>query len=214
MHTLRRNLSCSLQEVCSVSSRSEICWLLQLEVADLEPYLANVNDKALKHSLQYGVGFLHETMSPAEQEIVNRLFNNGAIQVCVQRRSSPDRQSAAKLNGHESALSIMLLLSLFWVCSVMEYPPIILITASHSLPRSCNGIIKGCGAMVAGAGGHGAHLLGHDSSGLPGDHHGHAVLRRQRRDRWPGLPCDRPAPDDGPRLAPRQGRERPVRIPH
>lgn len=54
---------------------------MQLEAADLEPYLANVHDKALKHSLQYGVGFLHETMSPAEQEIVNRLFNNGAIQV-------------------------------------------------------------------------------------------------------------------------------------
>ncbi|CAK0763687.1 DExH-box ATP-dependent RNA helicase DExH12 [Coccomyxa viridis] len=56
---------------------------LQLEAADLEPYLANVNDKALKHSLQYGVGFLHETMSSAEQEIVNCLFNNGAIQVLV-----------------------------------------------------------------------------------------------------------------------------------
>lgn len=55
--------------------------LVQLETADLEPYLANVHDKALLHSLQYGVGFLHETMSAAEQEIVNRLFNNGAIQV-------------------------------------------------------------------------------------------------------------------------------------
>ena len=54
---------------------------MQLETADLEPYLANVHDKALLHSLQYGVGFLHETMSAAEQEIVNRLFNNGAIQV-------------------------------------------------------------------------------------------------------------------------------------
>ena len=71
----------SLQVLCSVEGRSDICWLLQLEAADLEPYLANVHDKALKHSLQYGVGFLHETMSSAEQEIVNRLFNNGAIQV-------------------------------------------------------------------------------------------------------------------------------------
>ena len=75
------NVDCSLQKVRSAKGRSDICWLLQLEVADLEPYLANVNDKALKHSLQYGVGFLHETMSSAEQEIVNRLFNNGAIQV-------------------------------------------------------------------------------------------------------------------------------------
>ena len=54
---------------------------MQLEASDLEPYLTNVHDKALKHSLQYGVGFLHETMSAGEQEIVNRLFNNGAIQV-------------------------------------------------------------------------------------------------------------------------------------
>ena len=77
------NPSPCLQEMCPAKrARSDICWLLQLEVADLEPYLANVNDKALKHSLQYGVGFLHETMSSAEQEIVNRLFNNGAIQVC------------------------------------------------------------------------------------------------------------------------------------
>ena len=76
------NLDPSLQEVRSAKGGSDICWRLQLEAADLEPYLANVNDKALKHSLQYGVGFLHETMPPAEQEIVNRLFNNGAIQVC------------------------------------------------------------------------------------------------------------------------------------
>jgi len=58
-----------------------VCCFVQLEASDLEPYLTNVHNKALKHSLQSGVGFLHENMSAAEQEIVNRLFNNGAIQV-------------------------------------------------------------------------------------------------------------------------------------
>lgn len=65
----------------STPQKHDLWCSVQLEASDLEPYLTNVHDKALKHSLQYGVGFLHETMSAGEQEIVNRLFNNGAIQV-------------------------------------------------------------------------------------------------------------------------------------
>lgn len=52
-----------------------------MDEADLEPYLAQVKDKALKHALQYGMGFLHETMPAIEKEVVNRLFASGAIQV-------------------------------------------------------------------------------------------------------------------------------------
>ena len=48
--------------------------------ADLEPYLERVRDGALKHALEYGVAFLHETQAPAEQEVVNTLFSSGAIQ--------------------------------------------------------------------------------------------------------------------------------------
>ena len=55
---------------------------LQVTEEDLEPYLAQVKDKALKHALQYGVGFLYETMPAVEKEVVNRLFASGAIQVC------------------------------------------------------------------------------------------------------------------------------------
>jgi pre-mRNA-splicing helicase BRR2 len=40
-----------------------------------------VHDKALLHSLQYGVAFIHEAMSQAEQDVVNVLFSSGAIQV-------------------------------------------------------------------------------------------------------------------------------------
>lgn len=50
---------------------------------ELEPYLTKLKESALKHSLRYGVGFLHEAMSPAEQNVVNVLFNTGAIQVLV-----------------------------------------------------------------------------------------------------------------------------------
>ena len=55
--------------------------ILQVTEEDLEPYLAQVRDKALKHALQYGVGFLYETMPAVEKEVVNRLFASGAIQV-------------------------------------------------------------------------------------------------------------------------------------
>ena len=54
----------------------------QVTESDLEPYLAQVKDNALRHSLEYGMGFLHETMPAAEKEVVNRLFSTGAIQVC------------------------------------------------------------------------------------------------------------------------------------
>ena len=40
-----------------------------------------MRDGALKHALEYGVAFLHETQAPAEQEVVNTLFSSGAIQV-------------------------------------------------------------------------------------------------------------------------------------
>lgn len=56
---------------------------VQLSEEDLKPYLDKVGDRALKHALEYGVAFLHETQLPAEQEVVNLLFNTGAIQVCL-----------------------------------------------------------------------------------------------------------------------------------
>lgn len=47
----------------------------------MEAYLGRVKDPALKHALQYGVGFLHETLTADEQEVVTLLFGSGAIQV-------------------------------------------------------------------------------------------------------------------------------------
>ena len=67
---------------------------LQVSESDLEPYLAKVKDTALKHALQYGLGFVHETMPAAEREVVDRLFATGAIQVhshasCLKNRTTP-----------------------------------------------------------------------------------------------------------------------------
>ena len=49
--------------------------------ADLEVYLARVKDPALAHGLRYGVGYMHETQPEAERQVVELLFNAGAIQV-------------------------------------------------------------------------------------------------------------------------------------
>ena len=54
----------------------------QASALDLEPFLAQVKDKALKHSLEHGLGYIHETMPQAEQDIVTTLFASNAIQVC------------------------------------------------------------------------------------------------------------------------------------
>ncbi|EFJ32423.1 hypothetical protein SELMODRAFT_144158 [Selaginella moellendorffii] len=56
---------------------------LQCTEKDLEPLLERIRDPELKETLQGGVGYLHEGLSPTEQEIVGELFSAGAIQVCV-----------------------------------------------------------------------------------------------------------------------------------
>ncbi|KAL4451451.1 hypothetical protein ABPG75_007113 [Micractinium tetrahymenae] len=55
----------------------------QAEEADILPYLERVSDPALKHSLSYGVAFLHETQSEGEQAVARLLFESGAVQVLV-----------------------------------------------------------------------------------------------------------------------------------
>ncbi|PSC69011.1 U5 small nuclear ribonucleo 200 kDa helicase-like [Micractinium conductrix] len=55
----------------------------QAEEADIAPYLDRVGDPALKHSLSYGVAFLHETQNEEEQRVARLLFESGAVQVLV-----------------------------------------------------------------------------------------------------------------------------------
>ena len=50
---------------------------------DLRPFLDAINDAALKHSLTYGVGYLHQSQTSQEKNIVKALFSSGAIQSLV-----------------------------------------------------------------------------------------------------------------------------------
>ena len=51
------------------------------ESKDVEPFLARVKDPALKHALSFGVGIVTETMTEAERNVVDLLFESGAVQV-------------------------------------------------------------------------------------------------------------------------------------
>eukprot|EP00878_Enallax_costatus_P009764 GHUV01010197.1.p1 GENE.GHUV01010197.1~~GHUV01010197.1.p1 ORF type:complete len:1043 (+),score=291.77 GHUV01010197.1:469-3129(+) len=51
--------------------------------ADLEPYISRIKDAALAHALSFGVGYVHETMPALERQVVEFLFDSGAIQVLV-----------------------------------------------------------------------------------------------------------------------------------
>ena len=56
---------------------------LHCDEADLAPYLEQVEDAALKGSLEFGVAVMHEGLAPAERDVVRRLFLSGAVQVLV-----------------------------------------------------------------------------------------------------------------------------------
>ncbi|KAF6257784.1 RNA helicase, activating signal cointegrator 1 [Scenedesmus sp. NREL 46B-D3] len=66
--------------------------------ADLAPYVSRVKDSALAHALSFGVGYVHETMPAIERQVVEFLFDSGAIQVLVATAVSCwGMSSAAKL---------------------------------------------------------------------------------------------------------------------
>jgi pre-mRNA-splicing helicase BRR2 len=49
----------------------------------MAPYIAQVKDAALAHALSFGVGYIHETQPARERQVVEYLFDAGAIQVCT-----------------------------------------------------------------------------------------------------------------------------------
>eukprot|EP00736_Rhodelphis_marinus_P012662 Rmarinus@m.14169 len=49
----------------------------------LEPYIDKITNKALRHTLTYGVGFLHGGLSEVEKKIVCSLYTDRMIQVVV-----------------------------------------------------------------------------------------------------------------------------------
>lgn len=67
----------------SVAAGSERSQFLQCTDGDLAPFLEKIRDRDLSDALPQGVGYLHEGLNAADQEIVSQLFTTGAIQVCV-----------------------------------------------------------------------------------------------------------------------------------
>ena len=48
---------------------------------DLQPHLKRIQEKTLKETLTYGVGYLHEGLTEMEIKVVEQLFSSGAVQV-------------------------------------------------------------------------------------------------------------------------------------
>ena len=62
--------------------------LLHCDVSALEPYLEKLSDRTLHECLRVGIGYYHEAMTPAEKQVIEKLFNMGAIQVAVASRET------------------------------------------------------------------------------------------------------------------------------
>lgn len=56
---------------------------LHVPLEDLKPFLEKMTDNTLKEALQGGVAYLHEGLSSTDREIVEQLFDSGAIQILV-----------------------------------------------------------------------------------------------------------------------------------
>jgi pre-mRNA-splicing helicase BRR2 len=57
---------------------------LHLPAAEMaEKYLPRVKDKALRETLQFGIGFQHQAMTMEERDVISALFKAGAIQVMI-----------------------------------------------------------------------------------------------------------------------------------
>lgn len=54
---------------------------MQAQYSDIEALVERVKEVRLKDLLKQGIGYLHEAMHPADQEILHTLFQSGAIQV-------------------------------------------------------------------------------------------------------------------------------------
>jgi len=56
---------------------------LHLPDEEMQEYADKVKDKALKETMLFGIGFLHQAMTVQERDIVSGLFKAGALQVLV-----------------------------------------------------------------------------------------------------------------------------------
>jgi pre-mRNA-splicing helicase BRR2 len=63
------------------------CKFLHVDPAELQQLVDKMEDKTLKETLMNGVAYLHEGTSELDMRIVSKLFQSGAIQVCVVSRN-------------------------------------------------------------------------------------------------------------------------------
>ncbi len=54
---------------------------MQAQLSDIEALIERVKEVRLRDLLKQGIGYLHEGMHPADQDILHTLFQSGAIQV-------------------------------------------------------------------------------------------------------------------------------------
>ncbi|XP_059634391.1 DExH-box ATP-dependent RNA helicase DExH12-like [Cornus florida] len=75
-----------LMTYSSVDSDKKPIFLLR-SAELLEPFVVRIKEPMLRETLQYGVGYLHESLTTTDQDIVKTLFETGWIQVCVMSSS-------------------------------------------------------------------------------------------------------------------------------
>lgn len=74
-----------LLSFCGAENQSQR--FLHCTEEDLQPHLKRIQEKTLKETLAYGVGYLHEGLSDIEVKVVEQLFSSGAVQVMVVSRT-------------------------------------------------------------------------------------------------------------------------------
>ncbi|EHS62613.1 uncharacterized protein PGTG_22588 [Puccinia graminis f. sp. tritici CRL 75-36-700-3] len=77
---------------------------LNIEQEDLAPYLAKVSDENLRETLASGIGYYHEAMSNTDQVIVQKLFEEGAIQVVIASKDTAWKIVAKTIENKQDAV--------------------------------------------------------------------------------------------------------------
>merc|ERR1719201_2137889 len=75
------------QAIKAYSPEKPVIIFVPVEESVMKPHIAAAREKALKQTLEYGVGFLHEGFSGSERGTLARLFEAGAIQILVATES-------------------------------------------------------------------------------------------------------------------------------
>ncbi|RPA76659.1 pre-mRNA splicing factor [Ascobolus immersus RN42] len=79
-----RATALDLFQCCQAEEQEE--QFLNVEVADLRPYLDRIQEVELAESLSHGIGYFHEALSKNDKRIVTQLFEAGAFKVMLASR--------------------------------------------------------------------------------------------------------------------------------